>query len=294
MGTAAARAPQMKTVLEVIQATTEYFTRSGIESPRLNIEHLLALVLGKRRMDLYLEFDRTLSEQELTPLRELVRRRAQGEPLQHLLGTVEFLGLTLKCDARALIPRPETEHLCELLLAEAKAGGCAWTAGPIVDVGTGGGCIALALAKALPDARVTGIDLSEDALALARENAVQAGCGDRVSFVKGDLLSGIEAGIALAVANLPYIPTAEIPALQKEVLRDPVTALDGGADGLGVIRRLIAGCEGVLRPGGRLALEVGMEQGAPVVADLHARNFPDAKILKDYQGRDRFIFATHG
>ena len=136
----------MKTVLEVITATTDYFQRSGVESPRLNIEHLLAHVMGKRRMDLYMEFDRPLTEKELGPLRGLVRRRAQGEPLQHLLGTVEFLGLTLKCDPRALIPRPETEQLCELLVSGAKAADCAWKAGPIVDVGTGGGCIALALA----------------------------------------------------------------------------------------------------------------------------------------------------
>src|SRR5881296_3053428 len=127
----------MKTVLEVITATTDYFRNSGVESPRLNIEHLLAHVMGKRRMDLYLEFDRPLGEKELAPLRDLVRRRAQREPLQHLLGTVEFLGLTLKSDPRALIPRPETEQLCEMLAAQANAPECIWKSGRIVDVGTG-------------------------------------------------------------------------------------------------------------------------------------------------------------
>ena len=284
----------MKTVLEVITATTDYFKKSGVESPRLNIEHLLAHVMGKRRMDLYMEFDRTLSEKELGPLRDLVRRRAQGEPLQHLLGTVEFLGLTLKCDSRALIPRPETEQLCELLLAEVKGEGCIWKANMIVDVGTGSGCIALALAAAVPEARVLGVDLSDDALALARENAAQAGMGERVHFLKSDLLAAIAEPIALVVANLPYIPADEVPTLQGEVLREPVSALVGGADGLEIIRRLIPEAASKLIPGGRLALEIGCDQGAPLVADLVAANFPDAKILKDYQGRDRYLFATHG
>ena len=284
----------MKTVLEVITATTDYFQRSGVESLRLNIEHLLAHVMGKRRMDLYMEFDRPLTEKELEPLRGLVRRRAQGEPLQHLLGTVEFLGLTLKCDSRALIPRPETEQLCELLVTEAKAGDCAWKGGPIVDVGTGGGCIALALAEALPQAEVAGVDLSDDALALARENAAQAGLGERVGFLKSDLLAAVTGPVALVVANLPYIPTAEVPALQVEVLRDPVFALDGGTDGLTIIRRLIREAASKMISGGRLALEIGLGQAGSLFADLVSGKFRDARILKDYQGRDRFLFATHG
>ena len=284
----------MKTVLEVITATTDYFKKSGVESPRLNIEHLLAHVMGKRRMDLYMEFDSTLSEKELGPLRDLVRRRAQGEPLQHLLGTVEFLGLTLKCDARALIPRPETEQLCELLVAEAKGEGCIWKSHTIVDVGTGSGCIALALAASVPEARVLGLDLSDDALALARENAARVALGERVSFAKSDLLAAVAEPVALIVANLPYIAADEVPKLQGEVLRDPISALVGGADGLEIIRRLIPEADSKLIPGGRLALEIGLGQGAALVADLAAGNFRDARILKDYQGRDRFIFATHG
>ena len=284
----------MKTVLEVITATTDYFKKSGVESARLNIEHLLAHVMGKRRMDLYMEFDRTLDEKELGPLRDLVRRRTQGEPLQHLLGTVEFLGLTLKCDSRALIPRPETEQLCELLVAESKSGGCGWKTNTIVDVGTGSGCIALALAASVPDARMLGVDLSDDALALARENAAQAGLGERVSFVKSDLLAAVTERVALVVANLPYIPAEEVPKLQAEVLRDPISALVGGADGLEIIRRLIPEAGAKLISGGRLALEIGLGQGAALVADLAAGNFRDATIVKDYQGCDRFIFATHG
>jgi len=284
----------MKTVLEVINATTDYFRNSGIESPRLNIEHLLAHVMGKRRMDLYLEFDRPLDEKQLGPLRDLVRRRAQREPLQHLLGTVEFLGLTLKCDARALIPRPETEQLCELLLAEAKSPDCEWKDGTIVDVGTGSGCIALALAAALPGANVTGVDASDDALALAVENAARTELSGRVQFSKSDLLSAIAGPIDLIVANLPYVPSDEVRSIQNEVRREPLPALDGGPDGMAEIRRLLPEAAAKLRSGGRLALEIGLGQAPALVADLTAHGFREPGILKDYQGRDRYLLATHG
>ena len=286
----------MKTVLDVITATTDYFRNSGVESPRLNIEHLLAHVMGKRRMDLYLEFDRTLGEAELAPLRDLVRRRAQREPLQHLLGTVEFFGLTLKSDARALIPRPETEQLCEMLVAQAGAADCIWKSGRIVDVGTGSGCIALALAAKLPDAQVTGLDASDDALALARENAALTGLASRVTFTfaKSNLLAAVDGPLDLVAANLPYIPTAELAALQAEVQRDPAVALDGGADGLAIIRRLLPEAAAKLRAGGVLAMEVGLDQTGVLAAELSAHGFTGTRILKDHQGRDRFIFTTHG
>lgn len=284
----------MKTVLEVITATTDYFRKSGVESPRLNIEHLLAHVMGKRRMDLYLEFDRPLGEKELGPLRELVRRRAQREPLQHLLGTVEFLGLTLKSDMRALIPRPETEQLCEMLAAQAKDESCPWRRGRIADVGTGSGCIALAMANALPDAEVAAFDASDDALALARENAERCGLAARVTFSKGDLLSSADGKFDLVVANLPYIPSGELAALQPEVQRDPRAALDGGADGLDLVRRLLPQAAQRLRPGGVLALELGISQPATLKAELSKHGFADVKILKDLQGTDRYIITTHG
>ena len=285
---------QTKTVLDVITATTAFFQKSGVESPRLNIEHLLAHVLKKKRMDLYIEFERPLAESELAPLRDLVRRRAQREPLQHLLGTVEFLGLTLRSDARALIPRPETEQLCEMLAAEAKSADCIWKSGTIADVGTGSGCIALALAHALPDAKVEGFDASDDALALAIENAERTGFATRVTFQKSDLLAAAAGPFDLIVANLPYIPTADLAALQPEVQRDPAAALDGGADGLDIIRRLLPQAHAKLRSGGMFALEVGHDQTAIVAAELSTQGWRDVKILKDHQGRDRFLFATHG
>ena len=150
-----------KSLLEVLQSTTAYFTKHKIENPRLNAEHLLAHALGRTRMDLYLEFERALNEAELVPLRELVKRRAEGEPLQHLLGTVEFCGQTFLIDKRAMVPRPETEELVELLQSKIEN-----RKSKIVDVGTGSGVIALSLAKEFPEAEVYAVDISEDALAL--------------------------------------------------------------------------------------------------------------------------------
>ncbi len=282
----------MKTVLEVITATTDYLARNHVESPRLNIEHLLAHVLGKKRMELYLEFDRTLGEAELAPLRELVKRRAAGEPLQYVLGTAEFLSHTLLCDNRALIPRPETEQLCELLIAGGKSDTCPWKRGHIVDVGTGSGCIALALAAAFPEARLTALDVSDAALSIARENAARLGLAGRITFVKSDLLAEVSAPIHLIVANLPYIPSAEIPALQREVLREPRTALDGGADGLAFVRPLIAQAREKLT--GRLVLELHLSQPGILAPEIAGQNFRDTQILKDHTGHPRFLLTTYG
>ncbi len=275
----------MKTVLEVIQATTPYLQKNGVESPRLNIEHLLAHVLGKKRMDLYMEFDRPLGDAELEPLRALVKRRAAGEPLQHLLGTVEFLGRIFLSDKRALIPRPETEQLCELLLKEL-------TPTRLLDVGTGSGIIALSLAAAWPEAQVEAVDVSDDALALARENAARHGLAERVAFSKGDLLEGVAGEFQLVVANLPYIAAAEIAGLAREVQHDPMIALTDGADGFSLLQRLIASAPKYLR--GLLALEIGHDQSARVCELLAAHNFQDIRPLADYQGRQRFVFAKYG
>jgi release factor glutamine methyltransferase len=274
----------MMTVLEVLNAATEYLKKQGVESPRLNAEHLLAHALGrKRRMDLYLEFDRPLGEAERAPLRELVRRRAEGEPLQHLLGTAEFLGVEFLCDARGLIPRPETEELVELVLRlapEAKA---------FLDVGTGSGVIALSLALKRPGALVAGCDVSKDALALASENRARLGLGERVGFFESDLLEGVEGEFDVVVANLPYIPAGEIAGLSREVRRDPVLALDGGADGLRLVERLVEGLAGRLVRGGLVALEIGHDQAGRVEEMLKARGFGEVATHGDFQGVGRFV-----
>ncbi len=276
------------TVLEVLNAATDFLRKCEVESPRLNAEHLLAHVLHKKnRIELYIEFERTLGEAERAPLRELVRRRSEGIPLQHLLGTVDFMGLEFATDARALIPRPETELLVGLVLAEG--------AGlRIADVGTGSGVIALTLANKLPEAAVAACDISPDALALARENADRHGLARRITFLECDLLSGFDGPADAVVANLPYISTVEIATLSREVRHDPVLALDGGADGLDLVRRLTPEAAAKLAPGGLVALEIGLGQAAEVARILAAHNFRDISIRRDYQNIERFLIARHG
>ncbi len=277
----------MKAVLDVLQSTTAYFQQKKIENARLNIEHLLAHVLGKTRMELYLEFDRPLGDKELDALRDLVRRRAQGEPLQHLLGTVEFHGRTFASDARALIPRPETEQLVELILKLALP-----PEPRCVDVGTGSGVIALTLATEWPAARVQAVDLSTAALDLARENAARLGLEARVEFLAGTLLEPCAGPLDLVAANLPYIPSADLAVLAPEVQHDPASALDGGSEGLDLIAACIAQAAAKLTLGGHIALEIGHDQASRVSALLALAGFAEIHVERDYEGIERFAFAV--
>lgn len=278
-----------KTVLEIIRSTTAFFQKHQVESPRLNAEHLLAHTLKTRRIELYLDFERALFEDELAPLRDLVRRRSQGVPLQHLLGTEEFYGRTFRSDARGLIPRPETERLVEILLPVLRQLPVPLR---IADVGTGTGIIALTLAAELPEALLTAVDLSPEALALAGENAAELSLVERVDFQKSDLLATVPGPFSAIVANLPYIPTREIATLAREVQHDPVTALDGGADGLDLIRRLIEQAPERLIHGGLLALEVGHDQSQTVATLLAEAGFAEIFIETDLQQVPRFLLAT--
>jgi len=281
------------TVLEVLQATTAFFKKRNIENPRLNAEHLLAHVLGRKRIELYLEFERELTETELEALRDLVRRRSGGEPLQHLLGTVEFFGLTFLCDKRAMVPRPETEELVELLKSEIQSA----SGGPkseIVDVGTGSGVIALSLAAEFPEARILAVDVSDDALALAQENAARLNLRDRVQFLKSRLLENVEGIFDLIVANLPYISTRDRRTLSREVLHDPEVALFGGTRGDELVRELISQAPSRLRPAGTLALEIGLGQSEALLSALAEKNYRDICSKNDYNGVTRFLFARYG
>ena len=277
------------TVLEVLQSTTAYFKKREIESPRLNAEHLLAHTLKLKRIDLYLEFERPLAEAELAPLRELVRRRGQGEPLQHLLGTVEFADRIFLCDQRALVPRPETEQLVELLKSQISD-----PKSQILDVGTGSGVIALTLAAQFPEAEVHAVDISDEALALARENAARLDLQGRVRFAKSDLLTEVEGSFDLIVANLPYVATGERPALSREVLHDPAVAVFAGERGDELVRKLIGAARDRLRPGGMLALEVGVGQADNLAVLLAEKNYHDIAAIRDYCGVTRFLFGRYG
>ena len=278
------------TVLDVLQSTTEYFKKHKIDNPRLNAEHLLARVLGRTRIELYLEFERIFSEMELTALRELVRRRGQGEPLQHLLGTVEFCGQTFLCDKRAMVPRPETEELVELLISD-----CGLRiADRILDIGTGSGVIALSLAAKFSEAKVYAVDVSDDALALARENAERLGLTERVQFAKSDLFKNISERFDLIVANLPYISMQDRHLLSREVLRDPEVALFAGARGDELIRQLIEQAPSHLKPGGLLALEIGLGQAEGLAELLARKNYHDIESKTDYSSIPRFLIARYG
>ena len=279
------------TVLEVLQSTTGYFQKRNIDSPRLNAEHLLAHVLSRKRMELYLDFERQVQESELAPLRELVKRRGSGEPLQHLLGTVEFCGRSFRCDKRALVPRPETEQLVELLISHLKS---EIACSRIIDVGTGSGVIALTLAAEFPTAEIVGADISDDALMLARENAERLKLADRVLFLRSNLLESIQPDFDLIVANLPYVSADDRENLSREVLHDPEVALFAGSRGDELMRQLINDAPSWLRPGGMLAMEIGLGQSEALVAALAEKNYRDILTEKDYSGVIRFLFARYG
>jgi release factor glutamine methyltransferase len=279
-------ATAMMSLLEVLKGASDFLGKQGVESPRLNAEHLLAHVMGLKRMDLYLQFDRPLGENERAPLRDLIRKRGTGIPLQHLLGSVEFCGRTFKSDSRALIPRPETEQLVERALTYANLSS-------ILDVATGSGVIPLTLALDRPESTVSATDLSPTALALASENASLLGV-NRIAFQEADLIPETFGTFDLITANLPYIPSAEIATLSREVQNDPLLALDGGRDGLDLVRRLSPMAHDHLNPGGHLLLEIGNGQSGEVMMCLAGHNYRDIIALPDYQGITRFIEAVKG
>lgn len=279
----------MPTVLEIIKKTTDFLAAKGVESARLNAELLIGHALGMKRMALYLQFERLLAEPELEKIRPLVRRRALREPLQYILGEAEFHGLKLKVDRRALIPRPETE-----LLVESVIGACAIPPASVLDLGTGSGAIALALAQKFPAAAITAVDASEEALALARENAAATGLADRVVFVASNWFGGLAAEVRfdLIVANPPYLTAAETAATAPEVRgHEPGTALTSADDGLADLRTIVAQAPPFLAAGGLLALETGIAQHAELLRLAAAAGFTRTESRPDLTGRDRFVLA---
>ena len=278
------------TVIEAIQKSTEFLGKKNVESPRLQTELLLAYLLKMPRMKLYLNFDRVLLPVEIDSLRELIKRRGQREPLQHIVGSTSFCGYEISVTRNVLIPRPETELLAELgwkFLLERQTP-------TALDFGTGSGCIAIALAAKCPNAKITALDVSADALALAKQNALQNQAAERIEFLLGDGFAALagKTQFDLLMSNPPYIASAEIETLDPEVKDfDPRGALDGGADGLDFYRRLAAEAKPVLKPDGKIMLEFGDGQADDIKKILDNEKWIVEAIQDDYSQRARILIA---
>ena len=277
----------MKSVLETINGGAEYLGKRGIEDARRNMEHLLAHGLGCTRMQLYTQFDRPLEEEILVPLRDSLKKRGEGIPLQHLLGSVGFHRRDFLCDARALIPRPETEELVEMILKFLSSGPL-----EILDMGCGSGVLGLTLAAERPESHVTLADFSEEALSLTSENAVKLGITN-ITLIRSDLFSNISGKFDLIAANLPYVPEGEAAEMARELRHDPALALFSGVDGLDILRRFVPESFAFLKPAGLLALEIGHDQASQVRLGLESSDFREIEIRADLSGIARFPFARH-
>ena len=279
----------MLTIREIKARTETFFTQKGVPNAKLDTDSLIAHSLGLKRLDLYLDMDRPLTEAQLSELRPLVKRRANREPLQYIVGITEFHGLTLKVDARALIPRHETEELVDLIIERL-------TTAPrrILDLGTGSGALALALATKYPEAEVVATDQSADALALAGENATALGLSERIQFLAGGWFDPLPPGAPfdLIVANPPYLTEAEMGTAEPEVaVHEPATALVAGTDGLDDLRKILTAAKEYLAPRGLLALETGIAQHAVLKEAATTRGLV-GESLQDLSERPRFFFVT--
>ncbi|MGB4600000.1 MAG: peptide chain release factor N(5)-glutamine methyltransferase [Trichlorobacter sp.] len=276
------------TTLKVLTWTTGYLADKGVENARREAEWLLCEATGLDRVGLYLNFDKPLSDDELSGYRALVARRGKREPLQHILGSQEFDGLSFEVSPAVLIPRHDTETLLEQAVL------CVPQARYILDIGTGSGCIAIALAKRLPEAMTTAVDLSSEALVVAQHNADAHGAV--IEFLPGSFFEPVAGRrFDLIVSNPPYITRADLATLQPEV-RDfePRLALDGGLDGLDAYRAITAQAPAHLQPGGWLLLEVGAGQATDVSTLLVQAGFGDIITATDPGGIQRIVGGRHG
>lgn len=274
------------TLLDILNKTAEYFRQKQIPNPRLDAQLLLGQVLRLKRLDLYMNFDRPLSEAELERLREVVKRRALREPLQYILGEWPFRELLLKVDKRALIPRPETELLVDLARKKLPA-----AARPVLlDIGVGSGAIFLSLLKEIPSAMVHGVDISKEALDLCRENAEKNGLKADHLF-EGDGFQPFQAGqkFDLIVSNPPYVGAKEMEGLEPELRHEPAIALVGGPLGHENPLRLLVEAWNHLEEGGALLLEIGHDQGSLLCQEAAKRGYQDIALAKDYGGSERFL-----
>lgn len=281
-----------KTVLEVLKAATAYLAGRGVEEADIICQLLLARLLRCKRLELPLVHQKPLAEPQLESMRRGLKRIAAGEPVQYVLGQTEFMEYVFKTDKRALIPRPETELLVEAVM---KCSALWEIAKPLIfDVGTGSGCIVISLALARPQAIYAALDVSAEAITLAKENATGLAVGDKISFLQAELSDVAEPQTVDAiVSNPPYVATGDWAKLPMHIRdHEPRQALDGGPRGLDVLEALIQDASIVLKPGGHLFLEIGHDQGRAVAELLQACEFSDLKMRKDLNGHDRIAVAV--
>ncbi len=277
----------MKTIAEILKAATTRLEEGGVDSPRLDAEILLAHVLGWRRLSLYVDAEKILPLENILRFNELITQRLKKIPVAYLTGKKDFMGLSFAVNQNVLIPRPETEILTEFVGEYLRGLGREVI---FADLGTGSGAIAVSILKFVKNARAAAVDISNEALEVAKFNATRFYVEDRIKFYCGDLFKPLEGQIFNAiVSNPPYIPTSELKTLQKEVKSEPQRALDGGADGLSFYRRIISDAPRFLVDGGLLAVEIGINQASSVKKLFEAANFSDITILKDLSGIDRVV-----
>jgi len=277
------------TIRRVLDWTRGHFDKQQVDDPRLTSEILLGHVLTLPRVKLYMDLDRPLSKDELATYRALIQRRLAGEPTQYLTGFREFYGRRFLVDPRVLIPRSETELLVEAALRDVKKD----APSRVLDLCTGSGCVAISIAAERPQASVWATDLMPGPIEVAKQNAEALGVDGRVTFFQGDLLAALPDGASfdVIVSNPPYVKSGDIATLQREVQKEPRTALDGGADGLDLIRRLVTGALPRLKPGGLLAVEIGDEQGNDVKELMTRAGCRDVGIEKDLARHDRIALG---
>lgn len=281
--------PQTWTIEAVVKWATDDFRSRGIDKPRLDAEVLLAFALNTDRMRLVIDSKRPLEPEELARFRDLVKRRRVREPVAYLLGVREFYGRKFKVDKRVLIPRPDTETLVDVALARTEGRSLSMRA---LDLCTGSGCVAITLARQRPTARVHATDLSTEAIEVARENALRLGAYN-VSFSQGDLFAALPSGCGpfdVITANPPYIASGEIPGLEKDIKDfEPRLALDGGNDGLDLVRRIVETAPSLLAPGGVFATEIGAGEAAETVKLFEARGFTQVTVTRDFGRIERVV-----
>ncbi len=276
-------------VFEVLKAASEQFSAANIDNPRLDAEILLAHVLKWRRLRLYVDSDKILPLESVLRFNQLVNRRLEGFPVAYLTGSKDFMGLTFAVNENVLIPRPDTEILAEGVGKYLRGLGREVI---FADLGAGSGAICISILKFVQSARAAAVDISNEALEVAKFNAIKFHVEDRAEFFCGDLFAPLEGKTFNAiVSNPPYIPTCELDALQAEVRREPRLALDGGADGLNFYRRIISDAPRFLTAGGLLAVEVGINQAQAVKTLAEAAGFVDIQIFKDLAGIERVVAA---